>query len=95
MEENKISFISAKAARNYRGDLLATVLIVNGTTNIFSVKELELEFLEASRPVAENIFTISSLIVEPKSVTPWTFIFPSNTVECDPQFTDWEIKIKK
>lgn len=95
VEDHKIQFLSAKVARNYRNDLLATVLVVNGTNETFSVSEMGLDYFEGNKTVATNIFTIPSLTVEPNTVTPWTFIFPAITVLCDPQFLEWKIKLKK
>jgi SLAP domain-containing protein len=95
LEECNVSFISAKVARNYRDDLLATVLIVNSTDGKFLAEQIELNYFEKNQPLASNTFDIPSLIVEPNSITPWTFIFPANAVQGDLLLTDWKIDFKK
>lgn len=91
----KRCFVSAKATLNYRKDILATVLIVNNLDDIFVVDDLQLDYMENNLPVASNTFKIPTLIIEPKTITPWTFIFPANTVLSAPHFTNWHVRYNK
>jgi SLAP domain-containing protein len=93
--EGGVRYISAKVAKNYQNDLLATVLIINDTDEKIFFNQIVLEYDENNTSLASNVFTLPTLIVEPKTIMPWTFIFPADTVQGNPQFENWKITMVK
>jgi SLAP domain-containing protein len=91
LEKNVIHFIGAKVARNYRKDILATVLIVNATEKGFTPNDTWLTYKESGYLVAKQDFTVETLLVEPNTITPWTFIFKGNSFIRDPQLKNWKV----
>jgi SLAP domain-containing protein len=68
-------------AINYRGELLITVLVHNFGRQVLSFYEKNLRYVENKEIIAEHIFTIPSLIVQPETSMPWTFIFPVESLK--------------
>ncbi|MCA0988868.1 SLAP domain-containing protein [Guptibacillus algicola] len=91
IQEETVLFAPVRAARNHRGDLLATVLIVNGYQSEWKLHERILHYYEKGIRVAENKFTHPSLIIPPQCAMPWTFIFHSNSLKKIPILADWQI----
>ncbi|SDN33382.1 SLAP domain-containing protein [Psychrobacillus sp. OK028] len=63
-------------AMNYKGEILITVLIHNFTDTELTFQNQKLTYIEKESIIAEHIFTVPKLIIKPISSTPWTFIFP-------------------
>lgn len=69
-------FTSLWQAINHRGELLVTVLVHNFSHQVCSFINKKLCYLENNEIIAEHIFTLPSLTVQPETSMPWTFIFP-------------------
>ena len=63
-------------AKNYKDELLITVLIHNFTDQTMTFHNTTLAYIETDQTIAEHSFTLPALVIEPKSSMPWTFIFP-------------------
>ena len=63
-------------AMNYKGEVLITVLIHNFMDKGLTFQNQKFIYLEKESIIAEHIFTVSQLVIKPKTSMPWTFIFP-------------------
>ncbi|MRH45061.1 SLAP domain-containing protein [Aquibacillus halophilus] len=68
-------------AQNYRGELLVMVLIHNTSDQILNFDGTKLHYIENNEILANHTFTLPSLVIEPKTSMPWTFIFPVETIQ--------------
>lgn len=66
-------------AMNHKGDLLLTAIIHNPTEGGIPINNMQFQYLSNGESLAEHTFTITSLIIEPKTCMPWTFIFPAGS----------------
>lgn len=78
--DKTIHFIPLRQALNYKGDLLATVLIHNFSHHPYAFHKEKIHYLENNQPMAEHTFTLPSLLIEPETSMPWTFIFPASSL---------------
>lgn len=76
-----VQFIPFRVAYNHRGDLLATVLIQNATNEHFELKHCPIRFEDAEGFVVQENFYSDKLRVEAYCTTPWTFIFPKQSIQ--------------
>ncbi|WP_188455140.1 SLAP domain-containing protein [Virgibacillus oceani] len=67
-------------AINHKNHLLITVLIHNTTQQDLSFHNTKMRYIEGNQIVAEHSFTIPSLVIEPQTSMPWTFIFPVDSM---------------
>ncbi|MFJ5622838.1 SLAP domain-containing protein [Peribacillus loiseleuriae] len=74
--QNSIQFTSLWQAINHKGELLVTVLVHNFSHQVCSFMNKKLRYMENNEIIAEHTFTLPSLIVQPETSMPWTFIFP-------------------
>lgn len=74
--EKDIKLTQIWQAKNYKNELLITVLIHNFTDETLTFNETNLMYVENEQLIAEHTFTLPTLKIEPKSSMPWTFIFP-------------------
>ncbi|QFF97667.1 SLAP domain-containing protein [Psychrobacillus glaciei] len=86
LHTNKREFPSARLsliwrATNHKGDLLVTVLVHNFTDEILIFSEKRVTYLENNEVIAENTFTLSTLIIQPNTSMPWTFIFTKDSLK--------------
>ncbi|SET73919.1 SLAP domain-containing protein [Salinibacillus kushneri] len=78
---SKDPFITLWEAINHQSDLLVTVLIQNHGSSILTFQNQKLRYLDQTRIIAENTFTIPALVIEPYTSMPWTFIFPHGSYD--------------
>jgi SLAP domain-containing protein len=78
-----ITFLAVRAGINYEGNLFATVLIQNGKKKDVIMDNIPLVFEDAHSMVAEYRFAIKDVVVNANTSTPWTFIFPKETIKKD------------
>ncbi|RDW17348.1 SLAP domain-containing protein [Oceanobacillus arenosus] len=81
---NRIEFIRIREAFNHRGELLVMVLIHNSTKTAFRFQEEKLRYVEGSNLIAVHTYTLPSVISEPETSMPWTFIFPVESLRSKP-----------
>jgi SLAP domain-containing protein len=74
----QISFTTVRVAKNYKGQLLVTVLIHNGTEEEQEIRNKELTYVENGAVLAKENFSIP-MVLPRKTSTPWTFIFSDIT----------------
>ncbi|TLS36598.1 SLAP domain-containing protein [Pseudalkalibacillus caeni] len=91
LRHDQVSFHNLRAAVNYKGDLLATVLVQNTTGKEVSFPDTKLVYTESGVSVAEWKFSISSLTIPAYSSMPWTFIFPSGSLVHPPEIKNWNV----
>lgn len=91
--ENELLFLPVRAGINYENHLFATVLIQNGSKQDLFFENFPLIINDASMLAAEHRFTIKELVVKANTSTPWTFIFPKDTVkQKNLDFSDWSLR---
>ncbi|KHD85459.1 hypothetical protein NG54_09300 [Heyndrickxia ginsengihumi] len=83
ISEHSVYFSTLWQAKNYKGELLITVLIHNFRQQLLSFCETPIRYVEGTTIIAEHIFTIPSLRIEPTTSMPWTFIFPKESIICE------------
>ncbi|MGE8207493.1 SLAP domain-containing protein [Heyndrickxia sp. NPDC080065] len=83
-KEDSIQLTPLWQARNYKGELLVTVLVHNFGTQVLSFRDKNLCYVENNEVVAKHKFPLSNLIIEPKTSMPWTFIFPVESLCNEP-----------
>lgn len=91
IQQGEITFAPVRVAVNHRGDLLATVLVLNGLQDEWTLEKRNICYVEGDEVVAEECFTHHSLIVQAESAIPWTFIFKSSASMKALRLTSWEI----
>jgi SLAP domain-containing protein len=91
--ENELLFLPVRAGINYENHLFATVLIQNGSKQDLFFENFPLIINDANMLAAEHRFTINELVVKANTSTPWTFIFPKETVkQKNLDFSDWSLR---
>jgi SLAP domain-containing protein len=91
--ENYTSFTLLWTALNYRGELLVTAIVHNTSETDMTIQNTMLCYCEDNQTIAEYSFTIDRINLQPKTSMPWTFIFPSETIERKPTFQNGTIKV--
>lgn len=94
-EPSEQTFTPLRQAINHNKDLLVTVIVNNNTQRLLSFKNKELEYLEKEQLIAEHIFTIPALAINPNSSMPWTFIFPKQSIKKEPQLSNGRLYMKE
>ncbi|WP_042221077.1 SLAP domain-containing protein [Oceanobacillus manasiensis] len=87
-EATPIKYIPFWQARNYRGELLITVIVQNFSDEAMSFTHLPLKYVEEGELVASHTFSYSNLELEARSSMPWTFIFPEEAIKREPQLIE-------
>lgn len=87
----QLSFHTIRTTKNYKNDLLVTVLIGNTTAESFVFKNKKLAYTEEKEWVAWDVFSIPQLIVPGYTTTPWTFIFPATQLLKSPSFKEGQL----
>jgi accessory Sec system S-layer assembly protein len=91
--ENEVSLYPVSANRDQEGNLLATLLIRNGSKQAVDLQALPLELInENLETIVVGSFTLPPLTILPNTSKPWTFIFPADMIQ-NPEFTRWTVKI--
>jgi SLAP domain-containing protein len=81
LPENRVTKLTPLwQALNYKHDLLVTVLVHNFSQQPLSFLRRKITYLENQKAMAEYIFTLPALMLEPETSMPWTFIFPVEIV---------------
>ncbi|MDQ0272735.1 SLAP domain-containing protein [Cytobacillus purgationiresistens] len=93
-ENSQFEFTSLWEARNYKGELLVTVLVHNLSKQPAAFDHIKIRYTEEEHEkVAEHTFSIESLDIEPRTTMPWTFIFPFDSLEREPVFLNGRLNI--
>ncbi|HWO77344.1 MAG TPA: SLAP domain-containing protein [Bacillus sp. (in: firmicutes)] len=79
-KHTSIEFTPLWQAVNYKGELLVTVLVQNFSKHPQSFHNKKLRYAEDNEMVAEHLFTLPALVIEPETSMPWTFIFPAESL---------------
>ncbi|WP_010651508.1 SLAP domain-containing protein [Oceanobacillus massiliensis] len=80
-DQQTIVFTPLWQARNYRGELLVTVIVQNFGDSILSFHNQKIRYIEKGEILAEHAFTIPPLIIQPQTSMPWAFIFPVKSLK--------------
>lgn len=83
-----LKYIPFWQARNYRGELLITVIVQNFTEEAMHFTEMPLRYTEDGELIASHIFSFPNLKLGAKSSMPWTFIFPIETIKQEPRLEE-------
>lgn len=93
MENQQIEFTPLWHARNHKQELLVTAIVHNTSKQPFSFHERKISYHDRAGKAAEHQFSIKSLIIEPHTSMPWTFIFPLNTIIKGPLHENGKLEI--
>nr|WP_106783043.1 SLAP domain-containing protein [Lysinibacillus timonensis] len=74
-----ILFSPIREAINHKEELLVTVLVHNFTESPLNFKNTKMQYNIHDEVIANNVFTLPSLIIPPNVSMPWTFIFPKGS----------------
>jgi SLAP domain-containing protein len=93
-QDNELIFLPIRAGINYEKHIFATVLIQNGGKHDLIFDNFPLFFYDNTSKIAEHKFTIKELVVKANTSTPWTFIFPKETMmQQILEFSNWSVKL--
>lgn len=85
--EPSITFTPLWQAKNYKGELLVTVIINNYSEKELTFDQTSIHYIERGQILATHFFTLKTVIIPPKKSMPWAFIFPvkniSQQATCD------------
>jgi|GEM_PF-877708 len=88
----EVSFIPFRVALNYKGDILATVLIQNEVNSKVELLDFSLSLFDKEGYIATESFSYSNIALPPNSTMPWTFIFPREKLARDYiDLHDWNV----
>jgi len=93
LTSKKVEFTPLWEAMNHRGELLITVLVQNFSDQIIAFHNEKMQYWENENIVAEHIFTLPALMIEPSTSMPWTFIFPTVSFCSPPLLNSGKITI--
>lgn len=88
----EIEFTSLSQAKNHRGDLLVIVLIHNTSQQDHTIHDEKISYEVKNTSLAEHTFFLPFTIKKHTSM-PWTFIFPSGSLDSTDSFQGGEIRI--
>ncbi|CDO04683.1 hypothetical protein BN988_03248 [Oceanobacillus picturae] len=91
-EATRIKYIPFWQARNYRGELLITVIVQNFSDKAMPFTQLPLRYMEEGELVASHTFSFPNLELAARSSMPWTFIFPEDTIEREPNLVEGKLE---
>ncbi|WP_042148852.1 SLAP domain-containing protein [Paucisalibacillus sp. EB02] len=76
LTRDPVQFTTLRTDRNYKNELLIMVIVHNTTDEEIPFKQKKLCYKHNNKKIAEHIFHLPNLSVEPNTSMPWTFIFP-------------------
>ncbi|WP_202080614.1 SLAP domain-containing protein [Caldalkalibacillus salinus] len=82
-EKGTLRYLPVRTGLTHEGNLYATVIIQNATQERVQYEQSSLQYRIDHDTVATHTFSISDLQVQPASCTPWTFLFPPETIEAE------------
>ncbi|OZM57177.1 hypothetical protein CIB95_06840 [Lottiidibacillus patelloidae] len=88
----RITFTTIRVARNYKEELLVTVLIQNGFNEDQEFHQKELLYTENGAFIASHKFTVP-MVLKKHSSTPWTFIFSPESIKSEYVTLDGQVKL--
>jgi SLAP domain-containing protein len=88
-----IALIRLWEAVNHKRDLLVTALVHNTGQQVLSFDNKRLRYLENNKLVAEHIFTLPTLTIQPQTSMPWTFIFPIESIRSHAALENGHVEI--
>lgn len=81
LKKGEVNVQSVQLRKQEDGTLHAILLIRNGSTQALSLEKLPLAIYDATEEiVAQGMFELNGLTVNPSTSKPWLFIFPSESV---------------
>jgi len=92
VNESNIKLTPLWQAMNYRGDLLATTLVHNCTSEKLTFNETSLQYIENDEIIAIHAFSIPQLVIHPETSMPWAFIFPKESLKKQPNLVNGFLK---
>ncbi|MFD2369409.1 accessory Sec system S-layer assembly protein [Brevibacillus sp. GCM10020057] len=93
--EGEVNVQSLQIRRDESGALNALLLIRNGSARALSIEQLPLALYDATGEiVAQGLFKLEGLTVNPGTSKPWLFIFPPESVQkAEPDFSRWKVSV--
>ncbi|WP_117170943.1 SLAP domain-containing protein [Paraliobacillus sediminis] len=88
-----ITLAPVTVAKNHKGELLVTVLIHNFTEESFRFHGKTLQYKEKNLIKATHTFGSPTLTITKQTSMPWTFIFPTDSLQADCSFKDGVVEI--
>ncbi|WP_112180201.1 MULTISPECIES: SLAP domain-containing protein [Paraliobacillus] len=92
-QDNAITLAPVTVAKNHKGELLVTVLIHNFTKESFHFHGKTLQYTEKKQIKGKHTFNSPTSTVAEQTSMPWTFIFPTNSLQADCLFKDGVVEI--
>lgn len=80
LSETNIKLLPFWQAKNHQDELLISAFIVNDSQDRLTIVNEMIKYYRFNQEIAKQVFTISKLVIPPKTTLPWTFIFPKQTV---------------
>ncbi|WP_313893726.1 SLAP domain-containing protein [Psychrobacillus sp.] len=93
LNSNSIQFTPLWQAFNHKDELLVTMLIHNFTSELVSFNDIQLRYLENNKMIAEHLFHLPTLVIQPSYSMPWTFIFPTSSTKQEATFKNVQMVI--
>jgi len=95
LSKREVNFSGFQAKPLENGSLAISLFIRNGDSHHIQVQKLPLEVLDAGGDlVAQGFFDLGTLEVKANTSKPWTFIFPSETIQKNQaDFTSWTVRV--
>ena len=87
-EKDPIQITVLRHAFNYKEELLVTGIVHNLTEEMYTPHHETIIYRQDGQDRAKSLFTIPDLIVNGKTSTPWTFIFPKEATIRPPLSSD-------
>ncbi|WP_096270224.1 SLAP domain-containing protein [Paucisalibacillus globulus] len=95
LTDEPIQFTTLRTDWNYKKELLIMVMVHNVTEEEISFNQKKLCYKHNNEVLAEHIFNLSNLSVEPNTSMPWTFIFPVGSYVDAAIFEHGELELKE
>lgn len=92
IKQGEVNFAPLCAKLTEKQELLATVIIRNGTDNPVVLEKLPLTFFDArQKEVARGVFDVNNITIESHKAVLWTFTFKSVVLEKDADLSSWYV----
>jgi len=93
LKTGELNFMGIQAKRNDKDELLATILIRNGSDKNVTLKQVSLGVKDATgEEIARGNFKMQDFTVKSNTSKPWTFIFPPSLIKSeDIDLSKWQV----
>lgn len=91
--QNEVNIMGLEVKFLENGNLVATILIRNGSNNELQFEKLPLVVEDAAGDIiAQGSFTLQNFKVKANTSKPWTFIFPKELIKKEnPDLSKWKV----